>query len=137
MDALLVFCDLGHTLVSMQYDFPLRRVAREILYSVHLMFRLRSFVKRKSFKNIILSVFVAIYHKSHTLSQVSPTHRLLKYILYDINHIKLLQSIFTYLVRPMYFFRQPVGVSPVSSKKRRLKFEAFPYPQARRIDATL
>ena len=96
MDALLVFCDLGHTLVSMQYDFPLRRVAREMLYSVHLMFRLRSFVKRKSFKNIILSVFVAFYHKSHT-----------------------------------------VGVSPVSSKKRRLKFEAFPYPQARRIDATL
>jgi hypothetical protein len=76
MDALLVFCDLGHTLVSMQYDFPLRRVAREMLYSVHLMFRLRSFVKRKSFKNIILSVFVAFYHKSHTLSQVSPPHLL-------------------------------------------------------------
>ena len=76
MDAVLVFCDLGHTLVSMQYDVPLCRVAREMLSSVHLMFRLRSFMESKSLKNIILSVFVAFYHKSHTLSQVSPPYLL-------------------------------------------------------------
>lgn len=72
--------------MSMQYDVPLCRVAREMLSSVHLMFRLRSFMESKSLKNIILSVFL-LFIINHTHFLKSHLHIFYKSIFYMMSII--------------------------------------------------